>query len=42
MVLLTFPSVVINTATAIRYYAFKEDMTNPRMHTRNEQKAALL
>ena len=33
------PSVVINTATAIRYYAFKEDMTNPRMHTRNEQKA---
>lgn len=35
MVLLTF-------ATAIRYYAFKEDMTNPRMHTRNEQKAALL
>ncbi len=23
-------------------YPMKEDMTNPRMHTRNEQKAALL
>lgn len=39
MVLLTF---TFSCHQYIRYYAFKEDMTNPRMHTRNEQKAALL